>query len=105
MQDCPAGQTCLNTAGGFVCLDIAPAPPKGLFDVCEHFQACDAGLVCASPAVAAECDQDGLGCCTPYCEVGPQSCPGAGQVCQPLFDAPINSLPGYEDVGVCVKPL
>lgn len=101
LQDCPAGQNCRDVYTGFACLDIAPLPGKGTFEPCEQVDQCAAGLVCVAPDAAAECDQDQLACCTPFCNLdAPNTCPGDGQVCVPLHGG-VNPTPDYEHVGLC----
>lgn len=104
MPGCADGDVCVfNEIGDdFLCvIDISGAEGQ-VNDPCEFLNACDPGLICASPVNGEECDQDVFGCCLPYCDLSqpdPDSqCAGMDQVCQPFFDMPPM---GQENIGVC----
>lgn len=102
LSDCPAGQFCRHgSSSGFQCYPAFDPPTQQLFEPCAHEGQCQAGHACAVSAAAAECDQNQPECCLPWCDLGgPNTCPGAGQVCRPW-----SLPPGYEHVGVCSLPL
>ena len=102
---CPADHVCLphtEVDAGCVCVPGSD-DPAGYGEPCESANACAAGLVCISGALvpALGCSSAN-GCCTPYCDLSlPNTCPGAGQVCEHVFDP---QPAGYENVGVCAVP-
>ncbi|MCY0988586.1 hypothetical protein OV203_15745 [Nannocystis sp. ILAH1] len=125
---CPSGQVCLNAAlpmcldacdprldtcpGDAGCLSLYPefgcwagsGQTQGLFEACEYADACQSGLTCFSSESASECDPNGIGCCTPYCDVDlPDTCPGVGQQCMPFY-GPGEAPAGLQDLGVCLLP-
>ena len=72
--------------------------------VCQFQNSCNSGLYCIDGAGVPEpgCDASN-GCCSPFCDLNaPNTCPGTGQECQPMFDP---QPAGYEHVGVCAVPL
>ena len=100
-QDCEPWNVCLPySSDAFVCKWDASGEAGAYASPCEFANACDPGLLCLDASVVPEPScEDALGCCTPYCDLSlPNTCPGAGQVCAPLFDP---QLAGYENVGVC----
>jgi hypothetical protein len=108
-QDCPNAELCIPNpmdSTSFICVLDASGDEGQAFDPCEYIDACDAGLLCANPALAAECDPMFGGCCLPFCDLSimPPLCPGAGQQCLPWYDEG-QAPPGYENVGVCGLPL
>ena len=104
VPDCPNGDLCINNPQdptGFVCVLDASGDEGQIFDPCEFANACDPGLLCLLPELAAECDPQALGCCLPFCDLSlPNACPGQGQQCLPWFEQG-QAPPGYENVGVC----
>jgi hypothetical protein len=107
-QDCGRGLVCvdaeLNGGRGFACTYDGSLDEGQAHDPCESLDGCDPGLHCTEPGAAVECDQDADGCCEPYCDLtAPNTCPGAGQVCEAFF-AMGEAAPGFEDVGVCTLP-
>ncbi|MBZ5708218.1 hypothetical protein [Nannocystis pusilla] len=106
-QDCTGGDLCIpnpQDPNSFLCVLDASGEDGQVFDVCEHANGCDPGLVCHLPEFAVECDPSGLGCCLPFCDVSqPNTCPGQGQECLAWFD-PGQAPPGYENVGLCGVP-
>lgn len=102
-QDCPGNDLCIpnpQDPESFLCV-IEPNDTEGVFGICEYPNACDSGLVCVGPELAAECDQAQVGCCLPYCDTSlPNTCPGAGQECLPWFGdgAPPDDL---KNLGLC----
>lgn len=106
IQDCPNDDLCLphsNDPGKFVCVLDASGDGGQAFDPCEFVNACDKGLVCSDPALAAECDQGVIGCCLPLCDTTAPMCPGAGQECLPWFEGGMAPA-GLENVGLCGLP-
>ena len=107
-QDCPNGDLCINNPQdplSFVCVLDAGGDEGQVFDPCEFANACDPGLLCLIPELAAECDPQALGCCLPFCDLSlPNACPGQGQQCLPWFEQG-QAPPGLENVGVCGIPL
>ena len=103
VQDCPGGDLCLPTVGGYACVLDASGEEGQYGDPCEFANACDPGLVCADAVAVPKCNAGG--CCTPYCALSePNMCPGAGegQKCEVLY--PDNPPVGFEDVGYCAIP-
>ena len=79
------------------CLPDESGATGKLHDPCESDNSCDKGLVCVAQNIAAEeCIKEFEGCCQPFCEVGIDSCSGAGQECLPYYQ--------ISDVGVCQLP-
>lgn len=105
-QDCPASQVCVfnpNDPNVFLCVTDASGEGGQEFDDCEFVNACDAGLLCASPALAAECDQNVDGCCLKWCDMSMPTCTGMGAECIAWFD--MGGAPmGLEDLGFCGIP-
>jgi hypothetical protein len=107
-QDCPNADLCVPNPmnpDGFICVIDASGEEGQVFDVCEYANACDAGLQCANPALAAECDPRSAGCCLPFCDLSvmPPTCPGIGQQCLPWHEEG-QAPPGLENVGTCGLP-
>lgn len=102
-QDCPQNEVCVATFDeNFACVFDDSGPEGQDFDPCTHLNACDPGYLCGDSDHALECDTQIDSCCLQFCEVGFNTCPGAGQTCQAWFaeDAPA----GYELVGSCGIP-
>ncbi|MEZ4426506.1 MAG: hypothetical protein R3A51_02305 [Nannocystaceae bacterium] len=96
--ECKDGYSCLPDGRGFSCQEInedAGAPG----DPCDIAAECRPGTLCMTGLVIAGCD--GLGCCTPFCDLDEDGCGGLHQ-CLPYFsgDPPM----GGEDIGVCSIP-
>ncbi|MCY1062351.1 hypothetical protein [Nannocystis sp. SCPEA4] len=106
-QDCEGGDLCVpnqSNPGGWLCVLDASGEEGQVFDTCGYLNDCDAGLYCTPPEYGAECEQNGTGCCLPYCDTSlPNTCPGEGQVCIPWYEDG-QALPGYENVGLCGVP-
>ncbi|MCY0985540.1 hypothetical protein OV203_00255 [Nannocystis sp. ILAH1] len=105
--DCNPGDTCIPHphGEGFTCVIDAGGDEGQLFGPCEYVNFCDPGLLCIEAKFAAECDQDAIGCCLPYCDLtAPPSCPGAGQECTPYFEQG-QAPAGHEDLGLCLLPM
>lgn len=104
VQDCADGQSCIQHPGEpetFLCVLDASGAEGQAFDSCEFINACDPGLQCVPGQPASECDPMAPGCCTPFCDTSvPDTCPGDGQVCLPLFEEN-QAPPGRENVGLC----
>ena len=101
-QDCPAGQLCLPDGGPYLCTPDLSGEEGQLHDPCSFVNLCDPGLLCAPASAAVECDQEELGCCEPFCDLDrPDTCPGAGQVCTPVFTP---QPPESADIGFCRVP-
>lgn len=105
LQMCEVGEMCLpsQVPNSFVCVPDASGDEGQLFDPCEYANACDPGLVCTNPELAVECDPMAPGCCLPFCEIGSDGCPGAGQECLPWY-MPGEAPPMLENVGICGVP-
>ena len=110
LQDCDDGEMCIVAAAGenFVCwLDASDGmAPEGT--PCEFSNACDPGLMCASPDLYPAPDCEGaLGCCAPFCDLSePDACGGlsvADAECISYYE-PEPAPPGLENVGVCGTP-
>jgi hypothetical protein len=103
-QDCAGDDVCIPNPQGqgeFTCVLDASGEEGQQFDPCEYINSCDAGLFCALPANAMECDPAATGCCLPFCDLeNPGMCPGAGQSCLAWFEQG-TAPPGYETVGYC----
>lgn len=107
VQDCATDEeTCVPDTHNphFLCVPLPDGVPPGQqFEPCEFVNQCAPGLVCLDPKVAAECDQNEIGCCVPYCDTTqPNDCPGAGQECVPWFEQ--DPPPAHVDLGVCAVP-
>lgn len=103
-QDCAGDDLCIPNPQGqgeFTCVLDASGEEGQDFDPCEYINSCDAGLFCALPANATECDPAATGCCLPFCDLAmPAPCPGVNQMCLAWFEAG-TAPPGYETVGYC----
>lgn len=114
-DDCPDGQTCYWTPGGFQgdweCASDESGDMGGYGDPCSFANQCDPGLVCLGPGALPPEDacEGALKCCTELCDVldpaGDLQCTGAagGQECLPFYD-PGDALPGFDRVGACAVP-
>lgn len=105
-QECGRGDLCIPLPldpGHFVCVLDASGDMGAMFDPCDYANACDAGLWCAPPAQASECDPLAAGCCLPFCDVMAPACPGVGQVCVPWFEMEPECAQ-YKNVGSCRLP-
>ena len=101
-NDCGAGMGCYPAYDSFVCAPASVLPGGGGYgDECLELNSCDAGYFCAPSHGVEGCPSSG--CCSPFCEIGNPSCPGASQECVPAFE-PGQARYGYEDVGFCVVP-
>ncbi|MFZ6182454.1 hypothetical protein [Nannocystis pusilla] len=100
---CPAGETCLWLGHEFGCWPAGEQPKKGLFEVCEYADQCEDGQICTNTGTAAECDQDGVACCIPFCDLEAPACPGFGLACEPFYPDNLPP-PGLEHLGVCSLP-
>lgn len=102
-QDCDPWDVCIGIPAGegFYCVGDASGDEGQLHDPCMYEGECDAGLWCVDSASAVECDQMQETCCEPVCDLSlPESCPGAGQVCNAYFDEGMAPM-GCENVGYC----
>jgi len=106
-QDCDGDDLCIpnpSDPDGWLCVLDAGGDEGQVFDACEYANWCDAGLSCVESKFGAECDQQALGCCLPFCDLDlPNTCPGQGQECMPWYE-PGQAPPGFEDVGLCGLP-
>lgn len=106
LQDCPdnSRMTCLvsNGSDSFNCeLGWGDAGiPVG--DECVFDNACLNGNLCIFDATVVP-DCQGVGCCTPYCDVGTPECPHPETECVPFFNEG-EAPPSYTHVGVCLIP-
>jgi hypothetical protein len=106
LQGCPNGDLCVPNPmdpNSFICVIDASGEEGQEWDVCEYANACDAGLLCANPALATECDPQGAGCCLPFCDLKMPACNGANQECLAWYEEG-QAPPQYVDVGVCGIP-
>jgi len=99
LDACPEGEGCYPYNSTFFCTADGTAEGGAVFDACEFVNACDPGNVCINPAAAQACDQDGTGCCLPWCDLSAPNCPGE-TTCLPWFEEG-SVRPGGELVGVC----
>ena len=104
-QDCPNGDLCIAEpqGDGFLCVLDASGDEGQAFDPCEYANACDAGLLCVDPALAAECDPSMLGCCLPLCDLTAPVCPGPDLECLPWYEPGMAPEP-FKNVGLCGLP-
>lgn len=105
-QDCPqTSDMCIwLDQGGFLCV-LDAVRNSSVFYSCSFANECHRGQYCGDPALAAECDPMGPGCCLPFCDVDePNTCPGVGQECVPWYEDPADAAPFNVDVGLCSLP-
>jgi hypothetical protein len=100
-QDCPDGQACTLSGGGFTCFEVLVEGGDG--DACLAAAECSAGLACVQMFALASCDASS--CCSAYCDVNDAgaACADPAEVCGPVFtgdDVP----PMWADYGVCQLP-
>lgn len=105
LEACPAGDTCVPSVEGFVC--VPSAGPVGSGVPCEPAwlpEACGPGSICAYLGSVPPCDGDLPGCCAATCDLSqPDPCGELGLVCSSWWgDGPVP--PGFEDVGFCALP-
>ncbi|MEM7153596.1 MAG: hypothetical protein AAF799_12190 [Myxococcota bacterium] len=99
LDDCPAAEVCANNPNGLFCQD-SPPDPAGLGEPCDSVAGCEVGSYCIGPAATVDCG--GVGCCTPWCIIGDDTCP-PDHTCQPYYTD--GSAPqGHEGLGVCALP-
>ncbi len=102
LQDCADGDACVpepNASEFFFCAPDASGAGGNPGDPCEFINACNPGQLCAAAAVVPGCN--GVGCCTPYCDLtDPNPACLPGQTCQPFFPGGAP-LPELGDVGAC----
>ncbi|WP_271994512.1 ribulose phosphate epimerase [Nannocystis radixulma] len=107
LQDCPGDDLCIpnpQSPDAFLCVLDASGEEGQEFDACEYINACDKGLTCANPQVAAECDASAIGCCIPFCDTTEMGvCTGQGSECLAWYEAGM-APPGFENVGYCGIP-
>jgi hypothetical protein len=104
LQDCPQGQSCIDTPNGtFICFTDASGTAGADGDVCpatDGENSCDPGQYCG--AGTADCAD--AKCCTPYCDLGePDPCI-APEECVSFYGDPTTAPPQFRDVGVCILP-
>lgn len=107
VQDCVNPEDeCVEVFGhGFYCVFDASGEGGQLHDPCDGMNGCDPGLACTWSGSAVECDPRVWGCCEPYCDLTqPNTCPGQGQVCNPVY-SPEYAPAGYEHIGICAVPM
>ncbi len=104
-QDCPDLHLCIPQPVGndFRCVPDASGDAGQLNDPCAAPDACDPGLFCLDPALAAECDPMAPGCCLPVCDLSKPMCTNKGAMCVP-WSEPGMEVPGLENVGLCRLP-
>lgn len=96
-QDCPdPEQACVPN--GYIFDDWCLPEGVGTLDqACDEANVCKKGFACIPVALASPmCAKETWGCCQPFCEIGVDLCPGAGQECLPLWPS---------DFGVCQLPI
>ncbi len=107
VQDCDNGDLCIPDFNdtGFVCVLDASGGMAPYGTPCEYANSCNNGLICiASEAVPEPDCATASGCCSPMCDINEaNTCPGAGQSCESLYEAGMEP-PGYEHMGVCAVP-
>lgn len=100
VQDCAVdGEVCLPNIYAYDdwCVYDDSAAAGLVHAPCDGDLECAGGLVCVvSEYAAVECGGDAWGCCEPFCEVGVDPCPGAGQECLVYYT--------ISEVGVCLLP-
>ncbi len=103
LQDCPAGQACIDTPNQtFICFSDASGAAGADGDPCppsDGENSCDPGQWCG-PNSAGCMD---VNCCTPYCDLSSPVCIAPDE-CVSFYGDPSAAPPGFEDVGVCVLP-
>jgi hypothetical protein len=103
LQDCPAGQACIDTPNQtFICFSDASGSAGADGDACppeDGENSCDPGQWCG-PNSAGCMD---VNCCTPYCDLDAPQCTAPDE-CVSFYGDPGAAPPGFEDVGVCVLP-
>lgn len=108
LQDCPAGEECIHNPAqpdNFICVLDASSAEGQAHDPCDFLNACDPGLHCSPGQTAVECTPGEYGCCTPYCDLSaPNTCPGVGQECLPLYPSNPAIPPALADIGFCGLP-
>jgi hypothetical protein len=102
-QDCDASNDlCIPDpdGGGYVCVFDASGDMAPYGTPCNYVNSCNTGLLCIDAAGVPEAAcASAAGCCSPMCDLDEMnSCPGAGQTCEPVFDPQPED---YEHVGVC----
>ncbi len=104
-QDCPNMDLCVPQpmGEGFVCVFDNSGDAGQQNDPCASPNACDPGLFCLDPALAAECDPMAAGCCLPVCDLDMPECTNQGAQCVP-WSEPGTAPPGLENVGLCRLP-
>lgn len=90
-QDCGPGQGCYyNGVDSFICAPDA-SKGNGVDGVpCDFLNGCAPGFACSELAE-----------CTPFCEVGVDTCDEPDEECILVLESP---PPGFEDVGLCAVP-
>jgi hypothetical protein len=103
LQDCPAGQSCIDTPNQtFICFSDASGANGADGDACppaDGENSCDPGQWCG-PNSAGCMD---VNCCTPYCDLSDPACTPPDE-CVSFYGDVGAAPPGFEDVGVCVLP-
>jgi hypothetical protein len=103
-QDCVAGQGCYAVQDSFTCAPDASGAQGAFGDACEFINVCDPGMVCLGASAVPGC-RGSVGCCSPFCVVGSDSC----SLLHPAMDCVAwfeegHAPAGFEHVGVCVLP-
>ncbi|MFO7564837.1 MAG: hypothetical protein R6X02_19490 [Enhygromyxa sp.] len=99
-QDCDSGLACFWVGYEFTCVFTTEELPPG--SPCGFINDCATGLICIAGEVVPDCEDPA--CCTPFCDttLGDAQCAAVPQsMCVPFFEEG-RSLPGYEDVGICI---
>ena len=107
-DSCLEGEGCYAVGGNvdFTCAPDVSGETGTYGDPCEFVNVCDPGYYCSNIDAVPSCDE-GVGCCTPFCDVTqPNTCPGAGegQECVSWWAKGPAAPKGFEDVGACAVP-
>lgn len=103
LEDCEgAAEVCYPVDDAFQCAPDVSGDMGAVGDPCEYVNTCDPGTYCGDPATFPGCDPNAPGCCVPFCPLDAPACP-PGTVCAPWYD-PLDTPPGYENLGSCVIP-
>lgn len=118
-DSCGAGctaQTCncdpldVDSCDGGVCITVElevevllmcaypPETPDADGEPCDSNFSCEYGSLCGPPSAVPTCEgQDGLGCCTPTCDLDAPSCL-EGQSCVPMYPGGSGCA---QNLGIC----
>ncbi len=100
LQDCPNQYACYWINEAFQC--SLTGSPGGDAQPCNQANDCTPGLACVAKASVPGCPGNATTCCTPYCELDAPNC-AAPRECAAFFGVG-EAPPGFENLGVCLKP-